>query len=170
MSNILINENGVYKPTDFKFLAVLPLCIFMAVLTLNYFGKFTLTVNITFVFCIATVVYFLPPLFELQKYGPLGKPFISVGDGQLRIALLQDSRGSMQIPIECIREIKVYIPSSGFCYRFIRENGSFSEASPMFPTAINEAVLQFIRQQLPSLKLTVHEPMSFFERVRGEGP
>lgn len=170
MWQIIETETGVYQSSPLRRASIMHLFVLFGIVTLTLAGKIPLMPTLPF-FIGFVAVSLLPLLFERWKYGSLGKPMIELQDGALVVFLPNDSRDHLLIPLANLQEIIVYGPEARHYYRFIRSDGTFIEAAPMWSQSIDKAATGFLQRQLSTVtKVTVKEPQLLFSYIRGEGP
>jgi hypothetical protein len=167
--HIVTTESGVYEPPPLRLEGVLLVAALLIVV-------------VSVVLARASTLAVLPALVVLgslatmrlrlyRKYGVLGKPIVGLREGELTLALLQDSRGQVCVSLAELQRLIVYGRSVRRIVRFVRHNGTHFEVVPGWSIKVERAAVEFLQGRLsPALGVFVEEPQTIFASARGDGP
>lgn len=163
---IEITSDGVYRPINVWIDGIGCMVIFFFLARQLYFGKIPVYAAILFALLMVSI-----PIFKIIKYGKHGAPYIEKSSKTLTIFLPEDSRGKIRFDLDSLREIQVYGRLKRRKYRFLRQDGTFTDLTPNFREMVEQAVVDFLTANLPSsIGVKICEPQTFFAEVRGDGP
>ena len=104
-----------------------------------------------------------------RRYGPFGRPCVSLRDGVVSVAPPGIPRIEQRCALEDLERIHVYGARGQRFYRFVRRDGSHVEVKPMWAEQVDAAACAFFRRALLH-RLVVEEPQTAFAAARGDGP
>jgi hypothetical protein len=110
-------------------------------------------------------------LSALRRFGKGGPALVAVRDGMLIFTRPDDSRGTLQFALDELAQVVVYGTRSRRRFRFVRKDGTVTEAVPIWGRHVNDAVERFLLRRLSDeLEITVAAPQSWFAGIRGDYP
>lgn len=167
MQRIAETRDGVYlPPRPLIELAVLALALFLVGAGF-LFGRVSVADALLYVALI--VVVGAIRLHGYWKYGSLGRPYVAVIEGTLVFARPGDTRGSLRFVVGDLQKVLVYGLVGRRIYRFVRRDGTYVEATPMWSGRVERCVVEFLQRVLPGI-VAIAEPQTFFASIRGDGP
>ena len=167
MRGIVVTDNGVYHPKALTARLFLYAVCLAALAAMALAGRMPLQ-TAGFYFALLA----LPAgwaLYIFRKYGRLGKPSITLANGEL---VMDRPQGiEVRLALDGLQEVHVHGMRGKRTYRFTSSNGAVEEVSPLWARQVEAAVIQFLQHRLPpSVKVTVDEPTSLFTAFRGGKP
>jgi hypothetical protein len=164
---IVTTPDGVYRPPPLQLKAALfaLALVFIAV----SFGLRRIAPAYACLYLALLVVPFAFRVREYRRFGALGRPMVAIVGGTLVFARPEDSRGALNFDIADLQQLQVHGRAGRRTYRFVRRDGSCVETVPLWGARVEACVLQWLQTALPQ-HVTVAEPQTLFESIRGDSP
>lgn len=169
LGQVVVTEEGVYEPPLLKLEIALLALAMLVVLGSIALGRASAASAWSGVVILTVLV--VNRFVVYRRHGPLGKAIVAFREGELRLALPQDSRGQTVVRVAEFQHLIVYGRTGRRIFRFVRQNGSHIEVVPAWDAKVEHAAVEFLRGRLPPvLRVTVEEPQTLFASIRGDGP
>ncbi|MDP3651492.1 MAG: hypothetical protein Q8R67_07405 [Rhodoferax sp.] len=165
--SVVVTQDGVYQPPRFRLEATLFAMTLLFLAASFLLGR--LAPPHALLYLAVLGVPFTFRVLTYRKFGPLGPPSVAIRQGTLVFARPEDSRGALTFALDELQELLVYGRVGRRTYRFVRRDGSMVETVPMWGAGVEACVLQFLQGALPQC-VTVAEPQTLFESIRGDAP